>query len=176
MPSEVATAEPLWKLALALPSLKYALQLRELGYGDLDLAIAIAVDAHRGQTDKGGAPYILHALRVMEAVSHPQEKIVAVLHDIKEDAGWTLEMLRAAAFPEEIVLAIDAISRRPGETYDSFIERVAQNKVSRAVKLADLADNSDLSRIPHPSALDYQRLRKYQRASARLKQAGSAVG
>lgn len=133
----------------------------------LEHAIVLATQAHTGQTDKAGQPYILHPLRVMLSLSKPEDRIVAVLHDVVEDCeGWSFERLRDEGFSEEIVEALDALSRRSGETYEEFVLRAAANPIGRRVKLADLYDNSNLSRISHPTDRDYGRLEKYRRAIA----------
>jgi (p)ppGpp synthase/HD superfamily hydrolase len=131
----------------------------------LERAIIIAAEGHAGVKDKGGAPYILHPLRMMLSLSSADERIVAVLHDVCEDCpGWTLERLRAEGFPERIVAALDSVTKREGENYEDFARRAAANKIGRHVKLADLADNCDLSRIAEPTEADYQRIEKYRRA------------
>jgi (p)ppGpp synthase/HD superfamily hydrolase len=135
----------------------------------LERAIAIAAKAHEGQVDKAGAPYILHPLRVMLHVATIEERIAAVLHDVVEDTEVTLEVLRKEGFSEEVVNAIDSLTRRPEEDYDAFVARAASNPIGRQVKLADMEDNSDLSRIPVPSAKDYARAAKYRRAIDQIK-------
>ena len=80
----------------------------------LEKAIAIAVEAHRGARDKYGAPYILHPLRVMHRVQTEPEKIVAILHDVIEDTPWTFNRLRAEGFPDEILAALDCVTKREG--------------------------------------------------------------
>jgi (p)ppGpp synthase/HD superfamily hydrolase len=134
----------------------------------LERAIAIAAEAHAGQVDKGGAPYILHPLRVMLSLSGPDERIVAVLHDVVEDSDWTFERLRAAGFSSAVIKALRALTKIDGETYEAFIERAKANAIARRVKLADIADNSDLSRIPQPSTEDHWRIEKYRRAAVVL--------
>jgi (p)ppGpp synthase/HD superfamily hydrolase len=136
----------------------------------LERAICIAADGHRGQVDKAGAPYILHVLRVMMAMPANEERIVAVLHDLLEDTTWTTDDLRREGFSESIVEAIDSLTRREGEDYDAFIARVATNPISRQVKLADLADNADISRFPAPTPQDYARKMKYERATQTLRE------
>ncbi len=138
----------------------------------LERAICIATDAHQGQVDKAGAPYILHVLRVMLSVSSNAERIVAALHDVVEDTPWTLEALRAEGFGEDVIAAIDCMTRREGELYDSFIQRVSTNSISRRVKLADLNDNADLSRIQSPTEQDRARVAKYERAIRALTESG----
>ena len=130
----------------------------------LERAIAIAADAHAGQVDKAGAPYILHPLRVMLRVPTGDAQIVAVLHDVVEDSDVTPEQLRAAGFSETVLAALESVTKRPGESYDDFVARAGQNPLGKVVKLADLAENSDLSRIAHPTAADHARLEKYRRA------------
>jgi (p)ppGpp synthase/HD superfamily hydrolase len=131
----------------------------------LERAIVIAAEAHAGITDKGGAPYILHPLRMMMDLTSADERIVAVLHDVCEDCpGWTFERLRGEGFSEEILTALDSVTKREGETYEEFALRAAVNPIGRRVKLADLRDNSDLSRITNPSIKDHQRIAKYARA------------
>jgi|SRR5262245_19242857 len=130
----------------------------------LERAIVIAAEAHAGQTDKADAPYILHPLRMMMDLTSAQERIVAVLHDVCEDCpGWTFERLRGEGFSEEILAALDSVTKREGESYEKFVLRAAANPIGRRVKLADLKDNCDLSRITNPSVEDHQRIAKYAR-------------
>lgn len=113
----------------------------------LTRAIEIAVEAHRGQSDKCKEPYILHPLAVMTAMDTHEEKIVAVLHDVVEDTEWTLERLIMAGFTNDSIIdAIDAITKRDNETYFEYIYRVKNNPLATKVKLADLKHNSLLER------------------------------
>lgn len=114
---------------------------------NLDRAIALASQAHFGQVDKAGAPYILHPLRVMMRMGDDDSRIVAILHDVVEDSDITLDDLRAEGFPALLVDAIDALTRRQREDYEVFILRVGQNSIARSVKIADLRDNLDVSRF-----------------------------
>ena len=135
----------------------------------LEKAISIAVEAHRGQKDKSGAPYILHPLSVMSRVAGETEKIVAVLHDVVEDTPWTMEALRREGFPDEVLTALDCVTKREGEAYDDFVKRSGSNPVARLVKLADLEDNMDLRRMKVVSPKDTERLAKYLAAWQYLK-------
>lgn len=135
----------------------------------LERAIAIAASAHAGQVDKGGAPYIFHPLKVMLRMSSLEERIVAVLHDVVEDCGISLDDLRKEGFSEAVLSAIESVTKVPGESYEDFVERAAQNPIGRVVKLADLEENSDLSRIASPSWEDLERIEKYRRAIGRLR-------
>jgi len=130
----------------------------------LERAIEIAAKAHAGQVDKAGQPYVLHPLRMMLAVSTLEARMVAVLHDVVEDTDVTLEQLQAEGFPASVLEAVEALTKRDGEDYEGFIRRVAPNPVAREVKLADLRDNSDLSRIAEPTERDRARIEKYRRA------------
>ena len=131
----------------------------------LERAIVIAAEGHKGVKDKAGAPYILHPLRMMLRLSSPDERIVAVLHDVVEDCpGWTFDSLRDEGFSDEVIAALESVTKRKGEKYEDFVKRAAANPIGRNVKLADLADNCDLSRISQPSEADYQRIKKYQDA------------
>jgi hypothetical protein len=139
--------------------------------GSLERAIAIAASAHAGQTDKAGAPYILHPLRVMLAQKTEAARIVAVLHDVVEDGdGWTLERLRAEGFSDEVVEAVEAVTKRPEEKddYMAFVRRAGGHPIGREVKRADLEDNCDLSRIVQPTEQDFERVEKYRRALTEL--------
>ena len=134
----------------------------------LSIAIIIATKAHEGVVDKGGSPYILHPFRVMMKLKDNTSMIVAVLHDVVEDTDITFEDLRKEGFKQEIIDAIDAVTRRDTETYVEFIKRCKQNPIGKKVKLADIQDNSDLTRIPNPTEKDYKRIEKYKRAMDEL--------
>ena len=139
-----------------------------LGQGTLERAIEIAARTHAGQTDKGGAPYILHPLRVMLRVAPGAQQIVAVLHDVVEDSDVTFEDLEREGFSAEVVKGLRAVTKVEGESYEDFVARAALDPVGKAVKLADLMENSDLSRIAEPSQKDLERVEKYGRAIAYL--------
>jgi len=134
----------------------------------LERAIEIAAGAHAGQQDKAGAPYILHPLRVMLSVKEPAQRIAAVLHDVVEDTPWTLEQLRAEGFGDEVLRAVDALTKRDGEDYLAFVDRAGRDPVARPVKIADIRDNMDESRIARDTDRDRERLEKYRQALVRL--------
>jgi (p)ppGpp synthase/HD superfamily hydrolase len=134
----------------------------------LEKAISIAVEAHRGQRDRYGAPYILHPLRVMARVETNTQKIVAILHDVVEDTDWTFDALRAEGFSEEILNALNGLTKREGEPYEDLVSRSAANTLARRVKLADLEDNMDVRRLNAVTPDDTERLAKYLRAWKRL--------
>ncbi|CDZ49793.1 HD domain-containing protein [Neorhizobium galegae] len=108
----------------------------------IDKAIAIATQAHQGQSSKTGGPFIDHVRRVAENVAGEDEKQVAWLHDVVEKGpGWTFERLREEGFSEAVVDAVDAMSKRDGEEYFAFVRRSIENPLARPVKRADLSDN-----------------------------------
>lgn len=131
---------------------------------DIRRAIEIARAAHAGQTDKAGQPYILHPLRVMDACPGEAQRIVAVLHDVVEDSDWTLDSLRAEGLPDDLAIALDAVTRREGEDYLDFVRRAGRNGIARAVKIADLRDNLDMTRIASPGEADRRRMARYRQA------------
>ena len=118
--------------------------------------------------DKAGDPYILHPLRVMMQMKTLQARVAAVLHDVVEDTDWTLEALAREGFSSTILEALDHLTWRPDEKYGDYIERAGQNTLARKVKLADLKDNMDLTRIAAPVSKDFERVKKYHQAWARL--------
>ena len=135
----------------------------------LDKAILIAAQAHLGQKDKNDAPYILHPLRMMLRFRAETEMIVAVLHDVVEDnPDWSLDRLRQEGFSEEIIQAVDHLTRRKDESYKEFTERATQNPLARQIKIADLEDNMDIKRYKHLTEKDKKRLAKYHEAWLKL--------
>ncbi|MFB2838644.1 GTP pyrophosphokinase [Floridanema evergladense] len=141
----------------------------------LDKAIALAQTAHANQFDKAGAPYIGHPLRVMNSLSSDTEKIVGVLHDIIEDSELTLEDLQNAGFTDEVLEAIQAITKKPHEHYQSYLNRVMGNALALRVKIADMLDNMDIKRIAEPTEKDWKRLKKYQEILPKLQAALSRI-
>jgi (p)ppGpp synthase/HD superfamily hydrolase len=135
----------------------------------LDKAIAIARKCHAGQVDKAGKPYIEHCLRVMDAVSSLEEKIVGVLHDAVEDSDLTIEDLASEGFPVEIISAVEAISRREDERRSHYMKRIVENPIAIVVKLADITDNSNLSRLGEVTEKDRNRTEVYRRDIEKLK-------
>jgi len=135
----------------------------------LEDAIALAVEAHRGQREKAGQPYVLHVLRVMFRCETEVERIVAVLHDVVEDTGRSFDDLRKLGYTEEVLAALDCVTKRDGESYEQFVARAASNPVAKRVKIADLEDNMDVRRLIKLEAKDAERLAKYVKAWRMLK-------
>ena len=130
----------------------------------LEKAIRIAAQAHERQRDKAGAPYILHPLRVMMHMATEAEQITAVLHDVVEDTDWTMERLQQEGFHGEILAALDCLTRHDSEEYGNFIKRVKLNPLAVKVKISDLEDNLDVSRLNGVTEADAERLEKYKQA------------
>jgi (p)ppGpp synthase/HD superfamily hydrolase len=133
-----------------------------------DDAMSLAVRVHAGQVDRAGHPYILHVLRVVCRVYDRTAQLTAVLHDVVEDTPVTLEELRLMGYPEAVVAAVDCLTRRDGESYEDYIERLSANPLAVRVKLSDLEDHMDLRRSGELTADDLDRLARYQRAYTRL--------
>lgn len=114
---------------------------------DLNDAIILAAETHKGQTDKAGENYVLHPLRLMMRCETEMEMMTAVLHDVVEDSDLTIEDLRGKGFPDEVVEAVDHLSQRKRESYEKFIERCRQNPLARRIKILDLEDNLNLARL-----------------------------
>lgn len=129
----------------------------------LNKAIEMAKIAHKGQVDKGDSPYIEHPFRVMNQMDTEEEKIVGVLHDAVEDSNLTLEDLSLVGFSDLIIEAVDAITKREGEDIQHYLSRVMDNPIALKVKIADMTDNMDLTRIPNITEKDRERLRNYQK-------------
>ena len=135
----------------------------------LERAIEIARKAHDGQFDKAGMDYINHPLRVMEKGLTENEKIVGVLHDVVEDSDWTFEMLMAEGFSDDVIDALKCVTKlSKDEAYDEFIKRVMRNELAMRVKVKDLEDNLDLSRITDVTQIDIERGAKYYAAHDKL--------
>jgi HD domain-containing protein len=136
---------------------------------EVERALMIASEAHRGQYDRSGKPYIFHPLHLALHASTPEERCAALLHDVLEDTSVSAAELEGAGFDPAVLRAVVALTRTPDESYEAFIERVARDRLASRVKLLDLAHNSDLSRLPDPpSEQDLERTRKYERARLRL--------
>lgn len=136
----------------------------------VEKALKIAVNAHEVQTDKAGVGYIFHPIRVANKCSNDNERIVALLHDTIEDTEVTAEYLLMEGFPRNIVDAILSVTRNKDESYDDFIKRSRLNPIGRQVKLHDLEDNMDITRLEQITESDLSRLNKYLKAYKYLKE------
>ena len=130
----------------------------------IEKAISIAIEAHKGQFDKAGDPYILHPLRVMFQMETKEEMIAAVLHDVLEDTAITSDQLKEMGFSERVLEALDSVTKKAGEKYEDFVQRAALHPIGKKIKLADLRDNMDLSRLEEITDNDIKRVKKYHGA------------
>ena len=130
----------------------------------LELAYAIALVAHKGQVDKVGVDYINHPLTVSNNCTGEDEKIVALLHDVLEDTKVTMEDL-LLFFDPYIVEAVCLLTHNPNDSYMDYLAKIKANPIAKAVKLADLKHNMDLTRFPNPTQRDIERVeQKYKPA------------
>ena len=141
----------------------------------LDKAIALTAEKFEGKFDKGGQPYILHCLHVMNAVCPNQDDhelmCIAVMHDLVEDTDVTLGDLYALGFSQRVVSGVDCMTHRGGEDYmDVYIRRIALNPDARKIKIQDLDHNSQMMRMKGLREKDFRRIEKYHRAYAYLKE------
>lgn len=133
----------------------------------LDKAIKVATEAHKDQVDKAGNPYIEHPLRVMNALTTEVEKCVGVLHDVLEDSDTSFNRI-LEMFGGAVATPLLLLDKTGYEDYYSYIEGVKKHPVARQVKIADLIDNINLSRLPSVTQKDIKRTQKYLNALAYL--------
>lgn len=129
-----------------------------------ELALKIATEAHKGQVDKAGVPYINHPLTVASLVDTEEEKIVALLHDTIEDTNITEQDLLNYGFSNKIVEAVKLLTHNKNVPYMDYVAKIKDNELARKVKIADLTHNSDLSRLKEITEKDKKRYEKYQKA------------
>ncbi|WP_312785929.1 phosphohydrolase [Stenotrophomonas indicatrix] len=133
-------------------------------------ARTLAMEAHAGQVDKAGHPYIGHVGRVAAAVRGDDEaEVVAWLHDVIEDCPAFAGQVQA--FPAPLQDAVRLLSRTSAADADTYYARISADPLALKVKLADIADNADEARLASLDAATAERLRdKYRRALAALGQ------
>lgn len=127
-------------------------------------AMQIAIKVHREQLDKGGNDYINHPVRVERRCICQEDRLVALLHDTIEDGNIASEYLLLVGFSQEVVDAVLSVSRKRGEDYFEFIQRCKANPIGRRVKICDLEDNMDITRLKELTEKDIERLKKYHKA------------
>ena len=130
----------------------------------LDKMILLATNAHHGQFDRGGNPYILHPLAVMQILQTVDEELqcIAIGHDVIEDSAITFQDLRDLGFTDRIIDAISALTKQNGQTYEEYKDKVFSNRDAMLVKMADLQHNSDIRRLKGVREKDIARMVKYQ--------------
>ena len=138
---------------------------------NLQRAIEIALEAHKGALDKGGNLYILHPLRLMLQMDSEEEMIVAILHDVVEDSEkWSFDKLYREGFSKKIINSLRSVTKEnENEDYEKFIDRSVKDKIGRKVKIADISDNLDISRLKEVTDKDILRINKYKKALKKLK-------
>ena len=127
-------------------------------------AMKLCYEAHKNQVDKSGMPYVFHPFHVAEQMTDEATTIVALLHDVVEDTDYTLEDLAAEGFGKDILEAVALMTHEDDVPYLDYVAKLKDNPIARAVKLADLAHNSDLSRIGEIDDKTRERLEKYKKA------------
>lgn len=129
----------------------------------LSNALVLMVNAHRGQFDKGGAPYQLHPLKVMHYLKTTDEELqcMALLHDVVEDTKTTWKDLEEIGCTERVINGVRALTKQPGQTYDEYKETVFANEDAMRVKLCDLRHNTDIRRLKGVTQKDIDRMAKY---------------
>ena len=132
-------------------------------------AMKLCYEAHKDQVDKTGVPYVFHPFHVAEQMTSEASTIVALLHDVVEDTDYTLDDIAAAGFGKEIVDAVALMTHEDDVPYLDYVAKLKDNPIAREVKLADLAHNSDQSRLGEIDEETRQRLEKYEKAKAILK-------
>ena len=127
-------------------------------------AINIAFDAHAGQLDKAGIPYITHPLHVAESMDDEDSTVAAILHDIVEDTAVTPEDLRREGITDYQIEVIRLLTHEDGVPYMEYIEKLSKNETARKVKLSDLRHNMDRGRLITVTEKDEKRFAKYKKA------------
>lgn len=132
-------------------------------------AMKIAFEAHKEQTDKSGLPYIYHPIHLAEQMDDEESVTVALLHDVVEDTDWTLEQLKAEGVSDSVIMALSYMTHDDNVPYMEYVMKIAKNPIATKVKLADLAHNSDLSRLDNVDGKARKRAEKYNSAINFLK-------
>lgn len=130
----------------------------------IEKSLEFALRAYTGQKDKAGETYILHPLRIMAKMEGAKEKAVALLHDVIEDSEITARQLLESGIPEDVVDAVEALTKRDGESYEAFLLRVKANLLATKVKIADIEDNINVLRLKSLEGKDLERVAKYHKA------------
>lgn len=127
-------------------------------------ALTLCFDAHKDQTDKSGLPYVFHPFHLAEQMTNEITTVVALLHDVVEDTSYSLSDLLNMGFPQEAVEAIGLMTHEDGVPYLDYVKKIKSNPIARAVKLADLRHNSDLTRLDQVDSPALARVQKYAAA------------
>ena len=125
------------------------------------LALKLCFKAHKTQTDKSGMPYVFHPFHLAEQMHDEDTTVVALLHDVIEDTNYTLDDLRELGFEDRVISAIALMTHDDAVPYMEYVAQIKKNPIARAVKLADLRHNSDMTRLDTVSPWDEKRAEKY---------------
>ena len=128
------------------------------------IALKLCFEAHKDQIDKSGMPYVFHPFHLGEQMANENTTIVALLHDVIEDAEYTLDDLRKFGFAEDVLSAISLMTHADDVPYMEYVVKIKTNLIAKAVKLADLKHNSDMSRLDRITQTDEERVKKYKQA------------
>ena len=131
-------------------------------------AMRLSFEAHKNQVDKSGMPYVYHPFHLAEQMETEETVIVALLHDVVEDTDYTLDDIRAMGFPDSVVKALALMTHDKSVPYMDYVAKIKSNPIAKAVKLADLKHNSDLSRLDIIDEKALKRVEKYAAAMRTL--------
>ncbi len=133
-------------------------------------ALKLCFDAHKDQKDKSGMPYVFHPFHLAEQMETEETTIVALLHDVIEDTDYTIKDLTEMGFEENVIAAISLMTHNPDVEYMEYVGAIKNNQIAKAVKIADLKHNSDLSRLDFVDEKALKRREKYLKALALLEE------
>ena len=133
-------------------------------------ALKLCFEAHKEQVDKSGLPYVFHPFHLAEQMRTEETTVVALLHDVIEDTSYTREDLAKMGFSEAVLTALTLLTHEEGVDYMDYVRAIKENPIARAVKLADLEHNSDLTRMDAVDGKTLARREKYLRAKALLEE------
>ena len=128
------------------------------------IALKLCFEAHKDQIDKSGMPYVFHPFHLAEQMADENTTIVALLHDVIEDTEYTLDDLRKFGFAEDVLSAISLMTHADDVPYMEYVVKIKTTPIAKAVKLADLKHNSDMSRLDRITQIDEERAKKYKQA------------
>ena len=131
-------------------------------------AMRLCYEAHRDQTDKSGVPYVFHPIHLAEQMRDEDTTVTALLHDVIEDTVYTFDDLVKMGFSENVITALKLLTHDKSVPYMEYVAKIKENPVAKAVKLADLAHNSDLSRLNSVDDKARSRIQKYEAAKKLL--------
>ncbi len=127
-------------------------------------ALKLCFEAHKNQTDKSGMPYVFHPFHLAEQMKDEDTTIAALLHDVVEDTDYTIADLEQMGFSPDVLEALKLLTHNDDTPYMEYVAKIKDNPIAKAVKLADLEHNSDLSRLDTIDEKALKRKEKYSQA------------